>query len=102
MKFECPHCHEKTFTLKDKLLAGKWAAITCKACGGRSCAQPVVLAVLYFLYVWDVVLFGYVAYVKFQVGQPTVAMIYVGVLVVGWLILEFFGLYIPLARMRRV
>lgn len=100
MKFECPHCKQQSLSLKDKLLAGKWATITCRACGGRSCAQPILLAVLFFFYIWDVVLFGYVAFVKYQVGDATTAAVYAAVMVIGWLVLEAIGLYIPLARMR--
>lgn len=99
MHFECPHCQQATFGAKDKFLAGKWAVLNCSACGRRSCANPILLAVLYFFYVWDVVLFGYLAYVKFQVGETTMAWIYVAVMAAGWLILEFFSLYIPLSRM---
>jgi len=48
MKFNCPHCQRPTFGLKDKLLAGKWIDLHCRECGGRSCNQPVFLALLYF------------------------------------------------------
>lgn len=90
----CPHCEQKTFTWWDKYRAGKWAILHCPECGGRACAQPWVLAALYFLYVWDVVLFGYLAYLD--------SLWYLLVMVVGWLILDYFSVYVPLVPLRRV
>ena len=84
-----------------KYLAGKWATVTCPSCGERSCASPYVLAVLYIFYIWDVLLFGYVAFVKYQVDKPGMAAVFATVMVVGWLILDFFSLYVPLARMKK-
>ena len=88
----CPHCKQNTFTGWDKYRAGKWAMLYCPQCGGRSCAQPLVLAALYFLYVWDVVLFGYLAYLD--------SLWYLLVMLVGWLILDFFTFYVPLSPLR--
>lgn len=91
--YECPHCKKLTIPLGKKYLAGKWANIHCAQCGGRSCAQPVLMAVLYFLYVWDVMLFGTVAFEK-------QSLFFVGVMVSGWLTLDWFNLYIPLVAMK--
>lgn len=88
----CPHCEQKTFTWWDKYRAGKWALLHCRECGGRVCAQPWLLAALYFLYVWDVVLFGYLAYLD--------SLWYLLVMVVGWLILDYFSVYVPLSPLR--
>ena len=88
----CPHCGEKSFSWWDKYRTGKWALLHCKACDGRVCAQPIVLAVLYFLYVWDVVLFGYLAYLD--------SVWYLAVMLAGWLILDYFSIYIPLTPLR--
>ena len=88
----CPHCREKTFTWWDKYKTGKWALLHCSHCGGRVCAQPIVLSVLSFLYVWDVMLFGYLSYLD----SPW----YLLVMVVGWLILDYFSLYVPLTALR--
>ncbi|HEC18663.1 MAG TPA: hypothetical protein ENI97_04905 [Gammaproteobacteria bacterium] len=88
----CPHCAQKTFSWWDKYLAGKWVLLYCKECRGRVSAQPIVLAVLYFLYTWDVVLFGYLAYLD--------SLWYLAVLAGGWLILDFFSLYVPLSPLR--
>jgi hypothetical protein len=88
----CPHCKAKTFTWWDKFRAGKWMMLYCPSCGGRVCAHPLLLAALYFFYVWDVVLFGYLAYL--------VSPWYLAVMAGGWLILEFFTLYVPLSALR--
>ncbi len=100
MKFDCPHCQRPTFGLKDKLLAGKWIDVNCAECGGRSCNQPVFLALLYFAFVWNFLLFGYLAYIEYQMGAPKMAAIYASVMVIGWIVLEAIGLWIPLSRMR--
>ena len=88
----CPHCGEKTFGWWDKYLVGKWGLLRCSGCGGRVCAQPIVLSALYFLYVWDVVLFGYLAYLD--------SLWYLLVMLVGWLILDYFSVYVPLSPLR--
>ena len=88
----CPHCDQKTFSLWDRYRSGKWAVLRCSSCGGRVCAQPILIALLYFFYMWDVVLFGYLAYLD--------SLWYLLVMVVGWLILDWFSLYLPLAALR--
>ncbi len=88
----CPHCKANTFTWLDKYRTGKWMLLNCPECGGRVCAQPIVLAALTFLYVWDLMLFGYLAYLD--------TLWYLAALLTGWLILDYFGLYIPLTALR--
>lgn len=88
----CPHCYQKAFSWWDKYKTGKWALLHCSQCGGRVCAQPIVLSVLAFLYVWDVMLFGYLAYLD--------AWWYLLVMTVIWLILDYFSFYIPLSALR--
>lgn len=90
---ECPHCQQKTFSWWDGYRAGKWAIITCKQCGERACAQPVVMIGIYFLYMWDVMLFGYLTYLE--------SLWFLPVLLVGWFILDYFSLYIPLASLKK-
>jgi len=88
----CPHCEQKTFGWRHKYLTGKWWVLKCRQCTGRVCAQPIILAALYFFYVWDVVLFGYLAWLD----SPW----YLLALVTGWLILDYFSVYIPLTPLR--
>jgi hypothetical protein len=88
----CPHCKEKTFTGWDKFRAGKWVMLKCPSCGSRVCAHPLLLAALYFFYVWDVVLFGFLTFL----ATPWYLAVMAGV----WLILEFFTYYVPLRALR--
>ena len=88
----CPHCKSKTFTWWDKYRTGKWVVLNCTECGGRVSAQPLVLAGLYFFYIWDVVLFGYLAYLD--------SLWYLAVMLGGWLILDYFAIYVPLTPLR--
>jgi hypothetical protein len=88
----CPHCDAKVYTWWDKYRAGKWALLTCPQCGGRACAQPIIMIVLYFFYMWDVVLFGYLT---FLAGAS-----YLLVMLIAWLILDYFSIYIPLSPLR--
>ncbi len=92
-KFECPHCNQPTVTFKQKLLAGKWSDVICEKCSGRSCIYPALLVVLYFFYTWDVVLFGYLTVYEKSV-------LYLGVMLGGWVLLELFALSLPLVRMK--
>lgn len=93
LMFECPHCNQPALTFKQKLLAGKWSDVFCPTCGGRSCIYPALLVVLYFFYTWDVMLFGYLT-----VHEESV--LYLSVMIGGWLLLELFGLSLPLVRMK--
>lgn len=92
MSISCPHCQQKTFSWWDKYKTGKWAVLMCTNCGGRVCAQPVVLAVLSFLYVWDLMLFGYLTYLD--------SLWYLLVMIVVWLVLDYFSFYVPLSALR--
>jgi len=93
-KAECPHCGEATITARLRFRAGKWLDIYCPKCGGRSCAQPIVLAIMYFMHVWNLAFFGFMAVYESS-------WIYFSIMVVLSLILEFFIMFIPLSRMRK-
>ena len=93
-KLPCPSCRAPAFGWWDKYLAAKWKILTCPHCGARVCSQPLLLAFYYLLSLWDVLLFGYVAYLK---SDP----FYLGVMAAGWLLLDAFSLYLPLAALRR-
>ena len=93
LKFQCPHCNQSSLTFKQMWLAGKWADVVCRSCDGRSCVYPALLVVLYFFYTWDVMLFGYLA-----VYQESI--LYLGLMIGGWVLLELFSLTLPLVRMK--
>jgi hypothetical protein len=89
----CPHCKQPAFSWRQKYMAAKWVLLTCPLCGGRSCSNPFLLAFFTMLYVWDVMLFGYLTYLTHILWYPLV-------LVVGWLILDYFSLFLPLSAMK--
>lgn len=89
----CPHCKETSISWWDKYKAAKWAIITCSNCQGISCSYPYLLVFYTMLYVWDLVLFGFLAYIDKNWW-------YVLALVVFWLILDVFSVYLPLSAMK--
>lgn len=94
-KTECPRCGEATITMFDRFKAGKWLDIYCSNCKGRMCANPIILAIMYFILCWDIFFFGFMAvYEK--------SWIYAAAMFIGWAILEFFILYVPLTKLRPV
>jgi len=92
-KLPCPHCKEATISWWQKYKAAKWALIYCDKCLGRSCSQPFILVAYTMLYVWDVMLFGYLFYLTKTVG-------YLITLIVGWIILDIFSVYLPINAMK--
>ena len=89
----CPHCNKPTITWWQKYKAAKWALVYCDQCHGKSCTYPYVLVAYTMLYVWDVMLFGTLAYLD---SNPW----YLLVMVVFWVILDYFSLYLPLSAMK--
>ncbi|MEK6749571.1 MAG: hypothetical protein AABY83_10240 [Pseudomonadota bacterium] len=100
--FSCPHCQAQTLGLKAKLVASLWGVVRCPQCGKPSCAQPLVLGALYFLLVWDILLFGYVSFVNYQTQDTFSGMLYLIVMLTVIVILKFFAVYVPLVAMRSV
>lgn len=89
----CPRCGELTITPKDRIKTGKWLNTNCSNCGSRLCANPVVLALLYFVLLWDIFFFGFMAYHE-------KSWIWASVMLAGWLIMEFFIYYTPLSILK--
>jgi len=92
-KLPCPHCKKETISWWGKYKAAKWALIYCPSCGGRICSNPYILPFYTLLYVWDVLFFGFVAYLERNAW-------YILVLIVLWLILDWFSLYFPLSALK--
>ena len=89
----CPHCKEATISWWQKYKAAKWAMLKCAKCHGRSCSHPFVLVAYTMLYVWDVMLFGYLFYLTKEIA-------YLITLIVLWIILDIFSLYLPLSALK--
>jgi len=92
-KLPCPHCKKDTISWWAKYKAAKWALIYCPDCGGRICSNPYILPFYTLLYVWDLLFFGLVAYIERNAK-------YLLVLLVIWLILDWFSLYFPLSALK--
>ena len=92
-KLPCPHCKEATISWWQKYKAAKWALIFCAKCKGRCCSHPFILVAYTMLYVWDVMLFGYLFYLTKTIG-------YLITLVVLWIILDIFSVYLPINAMK--
>lgn len=60
-KHQCPHCQQDTVSFKQKYLAGLWQVVNCQQCNKRSCANPIILALIYMAYAWTLAwfVFGY-------------------------------------------
>jgi uncharacterized protein (DUF983 family) len=94
-KFTCPNCKREEISLKNKYLASIWQVIYCDSCDARLCAQPLLLALAYFIYTWVVVTF--VAMAIYQ--ESYIPLFY---MLAVWLILDFINVIsMPLAIMRR-
>ena len=93
-KLPCPYCKEETITWWQKYKVAKWALIDCSGCGRRICSQPFICVIYTMLYVWDVMLFGTLYYLKGEIA-------YLIALVVFWVILDIFSLYLPINAMKR-
>jgi hypothetical protein len=89
----CPHCKETTISWWQKYIAAKWALIYCVKCKGRCCSHPFILVFYTMLYVWDLMLFGYLFYLTHNAS-------YLITLVVIWVILDIFSLWLPLSAMK--
>ena len=91
---QCPHCKGPVISWWEKYKAAKWALVRCPECDGLSCSYPYLLVIYTMLYVWDVLLFGTLAYIDKNIW-------YVVALVVFWGILDYFSVYLPLSAMKR-
>jgi len=90
---ECPSCNKETITFKQKILANKWVDIYCSNCGARFCAQPLILALMWFALTWNFIYFGYLTVREDGIVFPILFFS-------GWLLVETFMYYIPLTRLR--
>ncbi|MDH5544473.1 MAG: hypothetical protein OEZ43_02705 [Gammaproteobacteria bacterium] len=89
----CPHCGKETISLSQRLITGHWIDTYCSECSGRVSMNPIILFVMYFLLLWDLFFFGFMAYVEKSI-------IYLSLMIVGWLIMEVFIYYVPLVALR--
>lgn len=92
--FTCPRCQTQSIPLGDKFKAGLWQAISCKNCGARLIALPILLALVHFMYVWNVVWLISLRYFDMEWYY------YVGIML-EWAVIEAMNIcYMPLAVQR--
>ncbi len=93
-KYRCPKCGEDTIPLKAKYLAGIWQVIPCPVCKTRLCANPIILTLAWFCYVWAAAWFGFSAVLEESLE-------YLLYLIPVWLILDFLNVrLVPLSAMK--
>jgi hypothetical protein len=94
-RYACPHCEKETISSRDKYLMGLWLTRTCPHCGTRLCANPYLMFVIYFFYLWNLFWWPVVAYLN---GNS----LYVVPMVLIWAMLDFINVrYMPLLCLKR-
>ncbi len=92
--FPCPRCEAHSIPLSDKFKAGLWLSITCKNCSASLIALPILLALVHFMYVWNVVWLISAYYFEME------WFYYLGIML-EWAVLEAMNIwYMPLAAQR--
>lgn len=94
-RFICPRCKDRSISLLDKYRLGLWLTTRCPKCGTRLCANPYLLFVLYFLYVWNFMWWPTLAYYTGNYWH----LIY---LLPCWLVIDLINLrFIPMSCMKK-
>lgn len=92
---ECPCCKQTCISLGEKYKLGIWKTVHCRQCGAKLTAHPIALALVDFVYVWNVSWFGVLAYIEKDMN-------YLLYLVIGWLVVDIINLMVvPLAILSR-
>ncbi|HHM06357.1 MAG TPA: hypothetical protein ENJ19_11555 [Gammaproteobacteria bacterium] len=92
--FKCPRCHEASITPKEKLRAAWWANIFCPECGGKACAYPWVMVVVFVAHSWNIA--WWIG--MFYYTHNYMHFVY---LVLGWVTIDYLSVtFVPLARMK--
>lgn len=105
MKYECPHCHEKTFNPLQKALCGSYRTMgkPCPKCGKRAVNG---MAGIYFQTVTSIIMIVAVIAIYLKATERvyssiTIACIIAGYFVLNFLFNMFFGkLTEPISTMR--
>lgn len=92
--FPCPRCEAHSIPLSDKFKTGLWQSIKCKNCGAQLIALPILLALVHFMYVWNVVWLISLYYFDME------WFYYLGIML-EWAAIEAMNIwYMPLAAQR--
>ncbi len=88
MKFECPHCHEKTFSPIQKALCGSYRGMgkPCPKCGKRACNG---MAGIYFQCVLATLIGAAILVIYFKATERVYSSIVIACLIAGYFVLDF-------------
>ena len=88
MKFECPHCHEKTFNPLQKALCGSYRGMCkpCPHCGKRACNG---MAGIYFQSVTSCAMIIAVIMIYLKATERVYSSITIACIIVGYFVLNF-------------
>ncbi len=105
--FTCPSCDHESFSLKDKYTMGYWMIRKCSHCQSIVAANPIILGVLTFAYLWNVLMFGALTFfdrdldVNWWDNIVNGAWHYILIMIILWAILDFINIkYVPLMIVR--
>ncbi|MBR2087005.1 MAG: hypothetical protein IJ906_07715 [Oscillospiraceae bacterium] len=88
MKFECPHCHEKTFSPLQKALCGSYRGMgkPCPKCGKRACNG---MTGIYFQCVLSALIGIAILAIYFKATERVYSSILIACLIAGYFVLNF-------------
>lgn len=94
MKYECPHCHEKTISLAQKAMAGSLTSkgATCEKCGRRSVNG---LDSTIFRTIVSLITFAFMIYLMFFSGKDPSFSFWasLGALALTWVLIKIFDAF---------
>ena len=88
MKFECPHCHEKTFTPLQKALCGSYRTMgkPCPKCGRRACNG---MTGIYFQSVTSIAMIIAIITIYLKATERVYSSMLIGAIILGYFVVNF-------------
>ena len=88
MKFECPHCHEKTFGPIQKALCGSYRGMgkPCPKCGRRACNG---MTGIYFQSVTSIAMIIAIITIYLKATERVHSSMLIGAIILGYFVVNF-------------
>ncbi|MBQ8079166.1 MAG: hypothetical protein IJ236_04375 [Oscillospiraceae bacterium] len=88
MKYECPHCHEKTFTPLQKALCGSYRTMgkPCPKCGRRACNG---MTGIYFQSVTSIAMIIAIITIYLKATERVHSSMLIGAIILGYFVVNF-------------
>ena len=88
MKYECPHCHEKTFTPLQKALCGSYRTMgkPCPKCGRRACNG---MTGIYFQSVTSIAMIIAIITIYLKAPERVHSSMLIGAIILGYFVVNF-------------